>query len=186
MKTSRSVNLSRHRWLSAPLTSGAYQHWLTDKGSLTSRLQALAKAQSQAFSVKPKSLVNTKPSHDEAQLMQISSRQHILQREVGLYCGERCVVFAHSILPHSSLRGEWRVLGSLGARPLGAVLFADPRVKRTALSYKKLSPSHPLFLKATIGLKNTPKTLWARRSVFSLKAAKILVTEVFLPALIAK
>lgn len=169
-----------------PLASGEYQHWLTDKGSLTSRLQALSKTQSQTFSVHPKSLVNSKPGHDEAQLIEVSSRQHILQREVGLYCGERCVVFAHSILPYSSLRGEWQVLGSLGARPLGAVLFSDPRVKRTALSYKKLSPSHPLYLKATIGLKSTPKTLWARRSVFSLKAAKILVTEVFLPALIAK
>jgi len=98
-----------------------------------------------------------------------------------LYGGQRPVVFAHSILPRKSLRGVWHGLGKLGNKPLGATLFANPRVKRTTLSYKKLSPNHTLYHHAVKYLTTKPASLWARRSVFSLNCATIMVTEVFLP-----
>ncbi len=93
------------------------------------------------------------------------------------------VVFAHSVLPRASLRGSWRGLGKLGNKPLGAALFANPKVKRTLLEYKKLSACSPMFMRLSGHIKNPPKALWARRSVFSLNCAKILVTEVFLDEL---
>jgi len=88
-------------------------------------------------------------------------------------------VFAHSVLPHKSLRGRWLALSRLGNKPLGATLFANPRVKRTALSYKKLSRHHALYKHAAKGLNDKPPYLWARRSVFSLNCANIMLTEVF-------
>jgi chorismate--pyruvate lyase len=99
------------------------------------------------------------------------------------------VVFAHSVLPRASLKGAWNSLGRLGNQPLGATLFVNPRVKRTPLSYKKLSPNHALYQHATQHLTQKPEVrkppyLWARRSIFSLSCANIMVTEVFLPQLI--
>jgi chorismate--pyruvate lyase len=164
-------------WLAKPANSGAYRQWLIDDGSLTSRLQLL----SNTFAVKSLSQRNARPQIDEAVLLGLQPRRYALLREVYLYCENRPVVFAHSVLPHASLRGDWQKLGGLGARPLGAALFADPRVVRTPLSYCKLSSHHALFARATAVLEQMPGELWARRSVFLLKNWPILVTEVFLP-----
>lgn len=136
-------------------------------------------------------------------LLGLKTNQHALIREVVLMSNNQPVVFAHSVLPHKSLRGVWRGLGKLGNQPLGAALFANPKVKRTPLEYKKLSRHHPIFIRVSrmnnqfqLGYSarttlavaehvlNTQKVLWARRSVFSLNCAKILVTEVFLEQLL--
>jgi chorismate--pyruvate lyase len=88
------------------------------------------------------------------------------------------------VLPSVSLRGAWCGLGKLGNRPLGASLFANPRVKRTPLEYKKLPRQHPISMRVAAHMQTSPKALWARRSIFSLNNAKILVTEVFLEQLL--
>jgi chorismate--pyruvate lyase len=168
---------TRSRWLKKPVNSGAYQHWLIDKGSLTRRLQLRCRD----FCVKPIRLYNAKPQMDEASLLNLPSQQRALLREVYLYCSNKPVVFAHSVLPHKSLRGDWQGLGRLGNRPLGAALFANPKVVRTVLEFRKLSIHHVLYRRAVANLDNRPRTLWARRSTFSLNGAIILVTEVFLP-----
>ena len=105
-------------------------------------------------------------------------------REVTLYCGEQPVVFAHSVIPRAGLNGPWHGLGTLGNRPLGAALFADPQVRRLPLQFKQLGPRHALFRRACGALARRPPHLWARRSVFVLKRQPILVTEVFLPAIL--
>lgn len=99
------------------------------------------------------------------------------------------VVFAHSVLPKASLRGAWAGLSRLGSKPLGAMLFANPKVQRTALSYKKISANHALYRQAIAKLTKAPPYLWARRSMFSIRGAnqigqRIMVTEVFLPHLL--
>lgn len=105
-------------------------------------------------------------------------------REVLLFGHGEPVVFAHSVLPRKSLSGEWRSLGRLGNKPLGAVLFASPKVKRTPLSYKKLTANHALYQAAMPYMAAKPQYLWARRSIFSLNCASIMVIEVFLPGII--
>jgi chorismate--pyruvate lyase len=167
----------RSRWLKKPVNSGAYRHWLIDKGSLTRRLQLRCRD----FRVKPIKLYNAKPQVDEALLLNLSLRQSTLLREVYLYCSGQPAVFAHSVLPYKSLRGDWQGLGRLGNRSLGATLFTNPNVVRTALEFKKLSIHHALYRRAVANLDSRPQALWARRSAFSLNGAMILVTEVFLP-----
>ena len=96
-----------------------------------------------------------------------------------MQCGDTPLVFARSVLPRASLRGVWRNLGALGSRPLGAVLFADRKVTRTPLAFRKLRQLHPIsFYIGQAGL-------WARRSVFVRAGHAILVTEVFLPGVLA-
>jgi len=168
---------SHSQWLKRPINSGVYRRWLIDGGSLTRRLQQACVD----FAVRPLKLHNARPQADEAQLLALAPRQKALLREVHLYCAGRPVVFAHSVLPLGALRGDWQGLGRLGNRPLGGALFADPRVVRTPLQYKKLSSHHALYHRAIAHLDAPPKVLWARRSVFTLRRAAILVTEVFLP-----
>ncbi len=167
----------RSRWLKKPVNSGAYRRWLIDSGSLTRRLQLRCSD----FSVKPVRLHDGKPQLDEALLLNLSPRQKALLREVYLYCSSQPVVFAHSVLPHKSLRGDWQGLGRLGNKSLGATLFTNPNVIRTALEFKKLSKHHLLYHRAVANFDSRPQALWARRSVFNLDGAVILVTEVFLP-----
>lgn len=169
--------LTHSQWIKKPINSGDYRHWLIDSGSLTRRLQSLGAG----FYVKPTRHQYAKPQVDEAQLLGMSRRHHALLREVRLYCDGIPVVFAHSVLPQSSLRGEWLGLGRLGNKPLGAALFMNPKVMRTQLEFKKLSHHNALYRRAVAHLAEKPRIVWARRSIFRLKHAAIMVTEVFLP-----
>lgn len=170
----------RSAWPSRPVGSGAFRPWLLDRGSLTQRLRA----RSMAFSVQGVSQRWAHPHPDEARLLGLRAHQNALLREVSLCCDGSAVVFAHSVLPRRSLRGAWHGLGRLGSRPLGEALFTNPAVVRTSLTYCKLSPSSALFRRAAAGLREVPQNLWARRSVFLLQDAPILVTEVFLPGVL--
>ena len=176
----RDKNHRRSNWLKKPIFSQQYQPWLIDKGSLTARLQQ----RYANFSVNKVSLKYAKPLADEANLLALKPHQHALIREVLLMGNHQPVVFAHSVLPRTSLRGAWNKLGRLGNKPLGAVLFANAKVKRTPLEYKNLSRQNPISMRVAAHLNIQPKTLWARRSVFQLKCANILVTEIFLPQIL--
>jgi chorismate--pyruvate lyase len=181
VKIQQNSSQSHHRWLKKPRVSAAYRNWLIDNGSLTARLQK----HYTNFSVKTVAIKYAKPIQDEAALLRQASYKTALIREVLLMGDNQPVVFAHSVLPRASLRGAWNGLGRLGSKPLGATLFANPKVKRTPLSYKKLTPNHVLYKHATEHLIQKPSYLWARRSIFSLNCASIMVTEVFLPQLLA-
>ena len=171
---------SRQRWLNLPFASHQYHPWLIERGSLTARLQ-----QKYAdFYVEPVSVRYQRPAFEEAALLHMAANDRAQVREVLLYGNGKPVVFAHSVLPRKSLHGEWRGLGRLGNKPLGAVLFASPEVKRTPLSYKKLAANHVLYQRAMRYVAGQPDYLWARRSIFSLNRASIMVVEVFLPDLI--
>jgi chorismate--pyruvate lyase len=150
---------------------------LTDSGSLTKRLQSL----SGNFYVRTSRHQSARAQVDEAQLLGLPRRQNALLREVYLYSDGEPVVFAHSVLPCQSLRGEWLPLGRLGNKPLGAALFMNPKVTRTQLEFKKLSNHHALYRRAVRHLAVKPRAVWARRSIFRLGHSAIMVTEVFLP-----
>jgi chorismate--pyruvate lyase len=180
VKTQYSNRQQRSQWLKKPMMSGLYRDWLLDKGSLTLRLQQ----RYVDFSVHPSLVVYAKPFVNEAMLLKMALHKTAHIREVMLMGNHHAVVFAHSVLPRESLRGRWLGLSCLGNKPLGASLFANPQVLRTPLSYKKLSRHHLLFKHATQHLHDKPDYLWARRSVFRLNRANMIVTEVFLPRLL--
>lgn len=180
MKVNKIFSSNRQRWTRIPLITNRYRCWLTEQGSLTARLQL----NYPDFFVKPVSVSYLKPSAEEASLLHVPHNAVAQVREVFLYGNAAPLVFAHSVLPRKSLQGQWRNLGRLGNKPLGATLFANPKVKRTPFTYKKLSAQHPLYQAATHDMPQKPAYLWARRSVFSLNCASIMVTEVFLPNLI--
>jgi len=166
-------------WCAAPVAAGALRRWLTDHGSLTARLTR------HAGPIKVKVLFQglRRVNADEAFLFASPARR-VLIREVLLMKGATPLVFAHTVLAADGLRGAWRRIAGLGSRPLGAALFADPRIARFPLRQKKLPRRHPLYRRAAAQLKSSPPLLWARRSIFAAGKSPILVSEVFLPAIL--
>ena len=163
------------------LTSVSYcqRNWLQDRGSLTRRIQDRC----DQFCVKRVFQSLSRVYGDELDVMGLRANELAMVREVYLYCGDTPVVFAHSVVAHKNLRGAWRGLSGLGNKSLGTVLFTNPRIKRTPLEFKKISRGHFLYDRACTRLPEKPANLWARRSLFSLHGQSILVTEVFLPAI---
>ncbi|MBI2297064.1 MAG: chorismate lyase [Betaproteobacteria bacterium] len=160
--------------------AGRYHPWLIDHGSLTDRIRSRCTA----FRVRLVFQGPRRATRDERFLVGSRARSTVV-REVYLYCGRTPVVFAHSVARRRDLRGAWRVLARLGTRPLGAALFADPRVRRYPLRFRKLSAREELYTRACAGLTSRPPALWARRSLFILHNSPILVTEIFLPGILA-
>jgi chorismate--pyruvate lyase len=156
-----------------------WRHWLVNRGLLTRRIEERCRA----FSVHLLFQGAAKAVRDERFVTGRHGRTALV-REVSLNCGPAPVVFAHSVVQLRHLRGPWRALASLGSRPLGAALFNNPRVRRSPPRFRKLGARDPLHAKASRAAGKRLPALWARRSLYVLRGAPILVTEVFLPALL--
>lgn len=108
-------------WQPAPSAAGRYRPWLTDRGSLTARIEA--RCPGVRVQVVFQGL--RRPDRDERFVFAHRGRARVLVREAFLYCGDAPVVFAHTVLDPEHLDGVWRSVAKLGNRPLGAALFAD-------------------------------------------------------------
>lgn len=169
------------RWHAKLIIRSALRPWLQERGSLTAKL----KQKYADFSVQPYHEAWGKPHVDERQLLRLPADTQTWVREVWLMGDGQPRVFAHSVIARKDLRGPWYGLRKMGRLPLGAALFANPKVKRGALHFRKLTPAHALY--KAVSKKLTLKTnhpLWARRSLFCLQRHHLLVTEVFLPSLL--
>jgi chorismate lyase len=124
-----------------------------------------------------------RPQPGERRLLHLRRGTGALVREVELCCAGRPWVFARTLIPPLALRGAGRRLARLRDRPLGAVLFADPRVRRGPVEVTRLLPQHLLFHRAAASLVRPPPVLWARRTLFFIAGRPLLVNEVFLPEL---
>jgi len=153
--------------------------WLRDRGSLTQRIQQRCNL----FEVRNVFSGSARVELNESFLLGIPSRQNAFTREVFLYADGKPVVFAHSVVAHQHLRGAWSAVDGMGNKPLGALLFAHPLVSREPLHFKSLRSNNQLYKSASMVLSDPPGRLWARRSLFHLHGAPLLVTEVFLPGI---
>ncbi len=153
--------------------------WLSDHGSLTARLKC---ACSGTFRVRVRSQGKDNPFYSEGQLLGMRRGESAIVREVELLCDEVPWVFARTVIPVTSLRGPAKRLTMLGTKPLGEVLFADPRTRRVVMEMARLHARHNLFHTAVASLENKPTELWGRRTLFRLDGAPLLVNELFLPA----
>lgn len=157
------------RIMSRPL-----RNWLLDRGSLTDRLITKSAGQ---FRVEVLRQYRGVARPDEARRLGLDERQAAWIREVVLYGNNTPWVFARSILPEKSLAHSLRHLKRLGNKPLGAVLFNDPHMYRSAIEI------------ARFDARDLPVDIdghaWGRRSVFYLRKQPLLVTEVFLPGLLS-
>jgi len=171
----REAHWQSYRRLPAYIVPARWRHWLLDRGSLTQRLVAASTGQ---FRVRVLSQTIAKPRRSEAQILGIPHQHLAVVREVILYGNDQPWVYARSVLPLSSLTGRLARLRKLDERPLGALLFADPSMRRGKLQLARVLPAK-VALPRELGIFDTP--LWGRRSVFYIADKPLLVSEVFLP-----
>lgn len=176
----KTQNIQDHFWHGATIgCEPSLVPWLHDHGSLTQRIQQ----RSAKFAVRPVRSTLARIAYDESALLGIAPKQLAYSREVFLYANGQAVVFAHSTCAAQHLHGTWAALAGLGNKPLGAMLFTHPLVERRPLRFKALRLQHPLYQSA-LAVAVLPSSLWARRSLFYLRGAPLLVTEVFLPGIL--
>lgn len=154
--------------------------WLFDTASLTQRVVCACRA---TFRVEVIRQSWRRPMRNEAFALDLPPQTLARVREIHLRCGEVPWVYARTVIPRATLTGRNRRLARLGARSLGAILFADPSMERGEVEIACVTPADKLYQHATQGLASKPAELWARRARYSLDGRPLLVSEIFLPSL---
>ncbi len=109
-------------------------------------------------------------------------------REVVLTLNGHPAVWARSVTSPLGLKGPWRALKGLGARPLAELLFEHRGVARDPLWGQRLalrSPEHAHLLRSWRSVCTAPAPAWVRRSVFWHKGQALQVMESFAPWVLA-
>ena len=165
----------------APGAPAGLVPWLTDHDSLTAAVRA--RCGDLRVEVLRQGL-DRRALPDESVLLGVRPGRRVWVREVALLADGVPWVWARSVARTGDLRTAWRDLAGLGNRSLGAALFADRRVGRGNLLARALSRRDPRGRAAMtrFGTSSTIR-LWARRSLFCRGHGRILVTEVFAPAI---
>jgi chorismate--pyruvate lyase len=180
----RTATLRQARWHSHVGALGApraMRAWLTADGSLTARLVA----HSAAFRVQCLHQHTATCLFDEARAIGMQRPGRVWEREVLLRCDGVPVVFAHTVVPMSATAADWPLFNALGERSLGSTLFYDPRVSRGELEFARIRAGHPLMQRARAALGGDDNTtFYARRCLYRRRQGTLLVTEVFLPAVL--
>jgi len=155
-------------------------HWLLDRASLTRRIIDACDGQ---FRVKVLSQQWRRPMSNEARALGMRRSGRALVRQVQLLCNDVPWVYARTVIPRHTLTGAQRRLSQLKSRSLGAMLFADPTMRRGELQLARLNVHDKLHTIVTRQLDQTPAVMWGRRSVFTLARKSLLVSEIFLPVM---
>lgn len=174
----RVTRWHRHAVGAAP----AMRRWLASRGSLTARLMA----RSASFRVQRLHQRTALCLADEAGVLGLSHPGRVWEREVLLRCDGQAVVFAHTVVPMAATASDWPLFKTLGERSLGSTLFYDPLVTRGPLEFARLGAGHPLMqrARAALGVPAGTGVLHARRCLYRRRRGTLLVTEVFLPAVL--
>lgn len=120
---------------------------------------------------------------DETQFLSLQSDEITFIRKSRLKCGDHAVVYARTIMPQKTIEGENQWLTKLGTKPLGDILFNDEKTCRTDMRYAKIPVDCELHKEATKDL-DISSELWGRQSLFYTDQQPLLITEIFLPAIL--
>jgi len=160
--------------------------WLVTPGSLTARLVA----QSTRFRVQKLRQAANVCLADEAAAIGLPRPGRVLERDVLLRCDGAPVVYGHTVVSARATAHDWPLFSALGERSLGTTLFYDPLVRRGQLEFARIRPGHPLLarVRAALAANDVPFDAdaihYARRCVYRRRQGLLLVTEVFLPAVL--
>ena len=151
--------------------------WLAEPGLLTARVRRACGAATRLnlLRLEPATLAAS-----AARRMGVPD-DGCLVREIEFSCGDARWIFAQSLFPDSTVRQHpW--LAGLGDSALGVSLLGRHDVSREPLEYRGLTWDHELAVAAG-ARRGEAGLLWARRAVYQISGAPILVQEVFLPEL---
>ena len=155
------------------------QRFLFSEGSLTQLIQNNC---SGFFNVQVLSETHNKAMDDEATLLSINIDESCFIRKSLLKNDEQTLVYARTVIPEKTLTGN-EELTTLGDKPLGDVLFSDESTYRSEIRYAKIPVDCEIYSEATKGL-NITSELWGRQSLLYIEQKPLLITEIFLPAIL--
>lgn len=153
------------------------KNWLLNTGSLTERLQTSCRH----FQVKVLFHGFSEISDLETQYLYNDQNSEPIStqvREVVLMGDDSPWVFARSLIPASFVENVMSDITQLGDKPLGKIIFNDPRFERQAFQLTKIDPSERFVDHLQL---HDSRQLWGRRSLFRYNEHRLSVAEVFLP-----
>ncbi len=160
-----------------------WQPWLSDTGSLTQKIEH---AIGQKLEVLVLRDCRQDLNSDESRYFHFKIKRCRI-REVLLCANGIPLVMARSIIPSTSSSGSNYEVLCLGKKPLGAVLFVKTRMNtanKPAREISRLDQNSVLWKKCFTQYPDLPMVTWGRRTLYKLKGRPLLVSEVFLPALL--
>ncbi|MCH9698494.1 MAG: chorismate lyase [Gammaproteobacteria bacterium] len=172
-------------WKEKPISaikqaSHPQQSWIKEAGSLTRRLKKLC---GHEFNVNLQYQHWTRPAFSEQKNLAMRNAELANIREVILQYGTTPLVVARTVIPRQMLNGSLRHLISLGNKPLGEVIFAEPGLTRR--SFEVCVFDSGLFRQQSIRQHCVDQRIWGRRSCYVVHGKPILISEIFLPTLLA-
>ena len=93
-------------------------------------------------------------------------------------------LFSRALIPYQQNDPHIAIVKSLGERPLGELLFTQHSDHRQHIQITQLNANHPLLSAAERYLVPSLDTTLARRSLCFLDEHPVIISDVFLPALI--
>ncbi|MDF1644842.1 MAG: chorismate lyase [Pseudomonadales bacterium] len=153
--------------------------WITDNGSLTQKLVAASDGEFEVRVLQEKWQVVR--DAEERKLLGLDSDDEALVREVALCCFGSPWVYARSVLPATTLVGPEKQLQFLDNKPLGALLFTHPDMRRGSIHLSRLSAEIVNQRLGAAFCEGLTEPVWGRASLFFLSDKPLLVSEYFLP-----
>ena len=128
-----------------------------------------------------------RPLKYESKALGLKPRHVAWVRQVLLSVEGKRWVYARSVVPQSSLKGQWRELTHLHQKPLGSLLFKRQKSHRGVICIGHKSLPLSAAQQRNLAIKNQ-SVVWARYSAFTkhypqseqIRVKKILVSEYFL------
>src|SRR3990172_4193732 len=131
-----------------------YLPWLLDPASLTERIVNHCRGN---FRVRLLDQRRARPLRNETEALGMRAGTRAIVRQVQLVCGDTPWVYARTIIPPRTFARKSHRFTTLGARSLGAMLFADASMKRGDLEITRLTSFDRLYHLATRDLRDKPE-----------------------------
>jgi chorismate--pyruvate lyase len=155
--------------------------WLSTPDSLTAKAMRHGKVQVHQLSGGCR-----RADVAQKHLLQLSARQLLYQREILLTCDERPWWFGRTIMPFHTTQNAWRLVKKLGNKSLGSVLFHTPQIQRQHAWISPVYGNAQLPVSLLNDETHDGRVLWSKSTRYCLADAPLVVTEIFLPTMLAQ
>ena len=151
--------------------------WLNYTDSLTAQLRLLTQDQISLDLIK--SSWEQAYAEESALLSKHIELKRTWIREIFHVYQSQPWIWGRVIIPEQTI--QLTGLKADGHQPIGDILFQDPSLKRTKLSFALLNSDHP-YHQSAANKHSSESNFWGRRSIFWFHHQPLLIVEVFLPA----
>jgi chorismate lyase len=158
----------------------AVQSWAYEAGSLTQRLRDYY---GNEIAVSILFHQWRTPFLSERRQLDLPLHRYGLIREVMLHTNGKPLLLARTIIPEATIKVAHRNLSHLGTRPLGEVIFSYPDLERITMDLTLIKPN--TWTSNAQQKADISQPIWGRRTLYAIHQRPMLVSEFFLPEILA-